>query len=172
MSESDIQPVAILVAVNGPAFADALLQVLRTCALFPLKASVTSSLTYAMEHLRSGEVELLLIDSKFEERSDIESIELVRSTSTVPTIVFSRGVTRGMEEHLKRLGAQAVLSRESLDPLTLIETVESVLNESGVRDISRQRNRSEQAMFENEDEKYIIADSSEIGTRLAGASRL
>ncbi len=77
-----------------------------------------------------------------------------------------------MEEHLKRLGAQAVLSRESLDPLTLIETVESVLNESGVRDISRQSNRGEQAMFKNEEEKYIIADSSEIGTRLAGASRL
>ena len=142
MSDSDVRPVEILVAVNGTAFADAVLQVLRSCALFPFKASVTSSLTNAMEHIRSGEVELLLIDSKFEERSDIESIELVRSASTVATIVFSRGVTRAMEEHLKKFGAQAVLSRESLDPLTLIETVESVLTDNGICDTNRLTHRT------------------------------
>jgi DNA-binding NarL/FixJ family response regulator len=173
MNNSDHDPVTILVVVDGASFGAAVLQVLQNCAPFPLNAALTTSLSKALMFLRENPVEVVLLDAKFLEKGDVQSIELLRSFSSVPAIVFARSLTPELEERLMKLGAQAVLAREVINPIILVKTVETVVEKYCFRKSLRPPAGGGQAMTDhNRSRRIVVTDGSDVFKRRAGASRL
>jgi CheY-like chemotaxis protein len=129
MNESDVDPVAVLVVVEGSGFSSALVQVLKNCAPFPLKAAVTNSLIHALEHLQEddSDVDVVLIDAEMANYASGVSIRKVREITSTPTVAFARGLTRDVDEQMRGFGADVVLSRDVLDPMTLIQELQKLM---------------------------------------------
>ncbi len=90
MNESGENPVGVLVVVEGVGFTNALLQVLKNCSPFPLKAAVTNSLIHALEHLQEddGQIDVVLIDAEMANYAPGVPIRKVREITSKPTIAF------------------------------------------------------------------------------------
>lgn len=129
MSESDFDSVAILVAVANADFAAALVQVLRNCAPFPVKAAVTNSLQQGLVYLDTNDVDIVLLEAFLPDCRGNAAVTKLRQKSNVPTIVFARKLTSEVEEQMKNFGANAVLSRDKLDPVSLVTTMQTVLEQ-------------------------------------------
>jgi DNA-binding NarL/FixJ family response regulator len=129
MNESGGQPVGVLVVVEGSSFSSALVQVLKNCAPFPLKAAVTNSLIHALEHLQEDDanVDVVLIDAEMANYASGVSIRKVREITSTPTVAFARGLTRDVDEQMRKYGADVVLSRDVLDPMTLIQELQRLM---------------------------------------------
>jgi hypothetical protein len=102
-----------------------------------VQLSVTNSLENALSFLSTGDVDIALVDATFGRPASVVSIVKIRELTITPTIVFTMTLTRDVDEQLRNLGADAVLSRDQLDPITLIETVQRVLEQSYHRKFSR-----------------------------------
>jgi hypothetical protein len=129
MNESGVNPVGVLVVVEGSGFTSALVQVLKNCAPFPLKAAVTNSLIHALEHLQDDDaaVDVVLIDADMANYASGVSIRKVREITSTPTVAFARGLTRDVDEQMRGYGADVVLSRDVLDPMTLIQELQKLM---------------------------------------------
>ena len=121
--------VAILVAVANVDFAAALVKVLRTCAPFPIQAAVTNSLLQALVYLDTNDVDIVLLKHFLPDCRGNAAVTKLRQKSGVCTIVFARKLTREVEEQMKEFGADAVLSRDKLDPIIFVDTVKTVLEQ-------------------------------------------
>jgi len=127
MIQSDIDSAAILVVVDTPNFAGAVVQVLRNCAPFPIRAAVTNSLEQALAFLKTTEVDLILIDAFLPSCAGSSSLCRLRQASVVPAIAFARAPNDDVEHYLMKCGAQAVLPRDSLDAMMLVGAVREIL---------------------------------------------
>jgi CheY-like chemotaxis protein len=177
MSDFEEESVAILVAVDDSKFAAAVLQVLRTCAPFPINAAVTNILDHALRYIQTTKIDMLLLDASFAHLPDVVPIECVRRISDVPTVLFADSLTRIMDQQLRDLGAQFVLPRNVVDPVTLVEAVQSVLETHCQRKFNYQR-KSAATADNSSASKMIFAvaeddESSFFGSKsLEGADRL
>lgn len=172
MNESDRDPVAVLIAVSNAKFGQALIQVLRSCAPFPVKAAVTSSIDHAVAHLREEHVDILLMDATFPSFADLISVTMVREYSDVPTILFTDLLTRDAEARMLRLGAQAVLPRESIDPITLLETIMDVLKSRSLRKQPSPLPKPRAIMIDEVTVEDLDPTCDDIRLRLIGVNRL
>lgn len=127
MTQSDLDSAAILVVVDTPNFAGAIVQVLRNCAPFPIRAAVTNSLEQALSFLKTTPVDLILIDAFLPDSMGSSSLCRLRQQSSVPAIAFARSPNEDVEQYLIKCGAQAVLPRDSFDAMTLIRAVQRTI---------------------------------------------
>jgi CheY-like chemotaxis protein len=127
MTQSDLDSAAILVVVDTPNFAGAIVQVLRNCAPFPIRAAVTNSLDQALSFLKTTQVDLILIDAFLPDSMGASSLCKLRQQSSIPAIAFARSPNEDVEDYLLKCGAQAVLPRDSFDAMMLIGAVQQTI---------------------------------------------
>jgi DNA-binding NarL/FixJ family response regulator len=132
MNESEIRPIVVLVAVDDLGFASLLVQILRSSALFPIKAAITKSLDQVMTYVNMNEVDVVLLDTWLSDYPHEVAIERLRKVSDTPAIVLSRSTKMDVTDPLKRLGAQGVLTRSPIDPTALVQCVTEVLEASNL----------------------------------------
>jgi DNA-binding NarL/FixJ family response regulator len=125
--DSDIDAVDILVAVANPDFASALLQLLQACAPFPIKAAATNSMQQGLTYLEQNRVDIVMLEGFLPDCCGTPSISKLRQVCNAPAIVFARKLNRELEDQMKQLGADAVLPRDRLDAIQLIDTVSTVI---------------------------------------------
>jgi DNA-binding NarL/FixJ family response regulator len=127
MTQSDLDSAAILVVVDTPNFAGAIVQVLRNCAPFPIRAAVTNSLEQALTFLKTTQVDLILIDAFLPDSMGASSLCKLRQQTSTPAIAFARSPNEDVEHYLLKCGAQAVLPRDSFDAMMLIRAVQKTI---------------------------------------------
>ena len=126
MCESDKDAVAVLVAVDNAQFAGALINVLKTCAPFPIRAAFTNSVQHAAHYLEQFKVDVILLDSTLPDCRNEITLAKIRQSSDSAAIVFVKNSDPDLESMLLHLGAHRVFSRVSLDPMSLVRTVEEI----------------------------------------------
>jgi PAS domain S-box-containing protein len=133
------EPIRVLLIEDNPADARLIEIMLTEATTLRFEFSWVDNLTAGIERIRSGSVDVVLLDLGLPESTGLDTLERLRSGTRVPTLVVLSGLTdEAVAVQALRAGAQDYLVKGQVDSALLIRAIRYAIERSQAEEALRQ----------------------------------
>ena len=133
------EPIRVLLIEDNPADARLIELMLAEAKAFSCRFNWVDNLTEGIAQIRSGGVDVVLLDLGLPESTGLDTLERLRAGTRVPTLVVLSGLTdEGVAVQALRSGAQDYLVKGQVDSALLIRAIRYAIGRSDAEEALRQ----------------------------------